>query len=198
MTGLRPAGMVCTKKSYRISTNLAMRAKYGKSCFNLILYNTDPELLIRFGLDSVEKMVEWTVENMPVSLHSNVIEIGSGNGTLLVSLVEAGYDPSQVVGIDYSSDAIRLAESIAETHDFHELRFHLFDFLGGNLDELPGRPAEGWDLVMDKGTFDAMALMEKDMNGVAPSHVYPERVASIVKPGGYFLITCASFAFCYA
>ncbi|KAJ9114274.1 hypothetical protein QFC22_005726 [Naganishia vaughanmartiniae] len=64
---------------------------------------------------------------------------------------------------------------------------------------------EPWDLVMDKGTFDALALSQdtvsmpsQDENGEEkmvqrlPSAVYPEKVAQLVKKGGYFLITCTS------
>lgn len=62
---------------------------------------------------------------------------------------------------------------------------------------------EPWDLVMDKGTFDALALSQDtvpvpshDGNGdetvvqMLPSAVYPGKVAQLVKKGGYFLITC--------
>ena len=53
------------------------------------------------------------------------------------------------------------------------------------------RRDEGWDVVMDKGTYDAVALSEKvDKDGRRVYRRYPERIAEILKPGGYFLITC--------
>ncbi|KAJ9096450.1 hypothetical protein QFC21_005272 [Naganishia friedmannii] len=65
---------------------------------------------------------------------------------------------------------------------------------------------EPWDLVMDKGTFDALALSqdtvpvpnqvengEEKMEQKLPSAVYPEKVAQLVKKGGYFLITSCNF-----
>ena len=56
------------------------------------------------------------------------------------------------------------------------------------------RAGDGWDLVVDKGTYDAIALSEKaDEEGIRVYRRYPLRVAEIVKPGGYFLITCESF-----
>lgn len=56
---------------------------------------------------------------------------------------------------------------------------------------------ENWDLVMDKGTYDALCLsgepVEEDEQKRLPSGVYPERIAKLVKPGGFFLITSCNF-----
>lgn len=64
---------------------------------------------------------------------------------------------------------------------------------------------EPWDLVLDKGTFDALALSQEtipvsrvnaegkeEVEQRLPSAVYPEKVAQLVKKGGFFLITCES------
>jgi hypothetical protein len=53
-----------------------------------------------------------------------------------------------------------------------------------------------WDLVLDKGTFDALCLSQEpvtEKGGRLPSVVYPEQVARLVKEGGYFLITSCNF-----
>jgi hypothetical protein len=48
---------------------------------------------------------------------------------------------------------------------------------------------------MDKGTFDALALSQEpvDGSGELPSRVYPQRMARLVRPGGFFLITSCNF-----
>lgn len=54
---------------------------------------------------------------------------------------------------------------------------------------------EQWDLVLDKGTFDALCLSDTTVKGDGrlPSVVYPEKVGELVKEGGYFLITSCNF-----
>ncbi|RPD60073.1 S-adenosyl-L-methionine-dependent methyltransferase [Lentinus tigrinus ALCF2SS1-7] len=168
-----------------------------------------------FGEDSVEKMVDWALENIPTDPQPLILEVGAGNGNLLFALCEAGYAPEKMCGIDYSADAIRLAEAIAKTKttaqpaedddeesapalkNTDRIAFAVCDFLSDDVAPLEGVAADGsvavWDLVLDKGTFDAIALAEKDDSGRAPADGYPARIGRVVKPGGYFLITSCNF-----
>ncbi|KAJ6531917.1 S-adenosyl-L-methionine-dependent methyltransferase [Mycena capillaripes] len=153
---------------------------------------------IWFGFQSVEKMVKWALEHVPPSLNASVLEVGSGNGTLLFALVEEGYDPSFLCGIDYSADAVKLSRAIAETTDAGEsITFADCDFLASDPPRLPhmppGQRSDVWDLLLDKGTFDAIALGEKEDDGKSPAARYPARVARLLKPGASFLITSCNF-----
>lgn len=145
---------------------------------------------IWFGIESVEKMVEWTEENIPVSTSPppHIMEIGSGNGTLLFALVEAGYKAENIRGIDYSEDAVNLSKAIALTRNAELVKFERYDFLTEAEPLILG----GWDLLLDKGTYDAIALGEKDEQGRSPAASYPMRASNLLKQGGYFLITCTS------
>ncbi|KAF8986213.1 S-adenosyl-L-methionine-dependent methyltransferase [Cyathus striatus] len=151
----------------------------------------------RFGEETVEKMVEWSLENVPPTSQPTVLEIGSGNGTLLLGLLEAGYNPSLLCGIDYSADAVRLARNVAKTHEGESVTFNQCDFLIEDPIGLPymnpGKHSNIWDLLLDKGTYDAIALGEKDDTGRSPAWKYPARAARLLKPGGYFLITSCNF-----
>jgi SAM-dependent methyltransferase len=150
----------------------------------------------RFGTESVEKMVNWIVDHYPISTDPpespTILEIGCGNGTLLFAIHEAGYDPKKIRGIDYSENAISLAKSIAstkETEGATSIQFTVHDLLTEDLlkdDTAPDR----WDLILDKGTFDAISLGKKDEDGHAPHRNYPQRLSALMKPGGRFLITC--------
>jgi len=152
---------------------------------------------IWFGVESVEKMVEWATRYLPPAENSLILEVGSGNGTLLLALVEAGYDPHRVTGIDYSLDAVKLARSVAESRGAADISFHACDFLHDDAPPpahaSPDDRQDVWDLLLDKGTYDAIALAKKDENGHSPAASYPERVARLLKPGGYFLITSCNF-----
>lgn len=153
-----------------------------------------------FGEESIDKIVRWVAE-IPDPSPQAVLEIGSGNGTLLLSLVEEIHPPPRVLGIDYSADAVSLSRDVARGRDLSEdaiVEFEICDFLN---DDVPVPAAfreadpnwSGWELVLDKGTYDAIALGEKNESGESPVLHYPARLASLLRPGGYFLITSCNF-----
>ncbi|KAF7327645.1 Methyltranfer-dom domain-containing protein [Mycena kentingensis (nom. inval.)] len=150
---------------------------------------------IWFGTQAVDKMIKWASEHMPASQNPLTLEIGCGNGTLLFALIEAGYDPSRLCGLDYSAGAVDLARAIAAaTEENTGISFAECDFLTEEPPHLPNLPPDAhWDLLLDKGTFDAIALAEKDEDGSAPVARYPARVARLLKHGGLFLITSCNF-----
>jgi len=143
----------------------------------------------RFGIETVERMVAWALKNVPPTTNPSVLEIGSGNGTLVLALLEAGYTPNHLSGIDYSPGAIKLARSIAATRG-EGTTFNICNFLKEDPPILSHMKGNVWDLLLDKGTFDAIALSEKDESGRSPAVNYPARVQKLLAPGGYFLITC--------
>lgn len=147
---------------------------------------------IWFGVETVEKMVDWTVNNVPHTTNPSILEVGCGNGVLLLALSEAGYTATCLSGIDYSPCAIKLAKSIAATRG-ESISFYACDFLNDDPHVLSHMKEGAWDLLLDKGTFDAIALGAKDENGRSPAISYPGRVKNLLKPGGCFLITTCNF-----
>src|SRR6266851_1331787 len=176
-----------------------MREKSGEPIFHSFfsfskIFTTHASMWInrRFGQDSVEKMVDWALESVPASSDPRILEIGSGNGTLLFALREAGYEPPCLSGLDYSPDAVNLARMVARTRNSEGIAFHVCDFLSELPPPAPGHvdALGGWDLLLDKGTYDAIALGEKDESGRSPVAAYPVRASRLLKENGYFLITC--------
>ena len=156
-------------------------------------------------------MVRWALEHVPPSTSSSpqdspsILEVGFGNGNLLFALASSGYPPTRLAGIDYSPHSVTLALSIAESRgpEFKNIMFAEADFLD-ERERRTGMPrvqgmksGEGWDVVMDKGTYDAIALNESvDGEKKRVYRRYPGRIAEVLKPEGYFLITCGRFSSC--
>ncbi|KAJ3291181.1 Methyltransferase-like protein 10 [Borealophlyctis nickersoniae] len=139
---------------------------------------------IWFGEDSVEKMVDWTVDNYP-SKSSSIIDLGCGNGHLLLELASLGY--TTLTGIDYSPAAITLASKIANEHS-RDISYLTYDLLSP-----PTSSIGPFDLALDKGTFDAISLAEPDASGKRPRYLYAESVVKLIKDDGVLLITSCNW-----
>lgn len=148
---------------------------------------------IWFGEDSVEKMVEWVTEHVDDS-SSSMIDLGCGNGHLLLELSNEGY--KNLHGIDYSESAITLAKSIAQQRELEWIKYDAVDFLTFPEWFLPGPQ---YKVVLDKGTYDAISLhpdqVQAKKDGVAgPREKYVESVARMTDPEqGLFLITSCNW-----
>src|SRR5258705_5021211 len=88
----------------------------------------------RFGLETSEKMVNWALEHIPPYLQPTILEVGSGNGVLLLGLLDAGYDGTNLHGVDYSDGAVKLAQVVAESRGGLSITYTQCDFL---LDDPP-------------------------------------------------------------
>ncbi|KIK80186.1 hypothetical protein PAXRUDRAFT_245728 [Paxillus rubicundulus Ve08.2h10] len=158
---------------------------------------------IWFGEEPEEEMVKWAQAHVPPQSSPNVLDVGSGNGHLLFAMVEAGYDASRLVGIDYCQGSIDLSVAIAEQrtvddtdteHAYEGVVFAVCDFLNAES-PIPSPKDDStsdatWDLILDKGTYDAISLMDEDTQGIQR---YPPRVAKLLRPGGRLLITSCNF-----
>ncbi|WWC99205.1 hypothetical protein V866_006100 [Kwoniella sp. B9012] len=176
-----------------------------------------------FGESSVSKMRGWALRHLPPSANQEpirILECGSGNGTLLLSfLTSSSLDPDgppakqnfHLTGIDYCESARLLAQSIEKSRR-ENIQQEIEQALEDDEEELVENDiqcewrtedllrkdfnGEQWDLVLDKGTYDALCLSSEGIEeekGRLPSQVYPEKVALLVRKGGYFLITSCNF-----
>lgn len=114
--------------------------------------------------------------------------------TFDISLI--GKTPTPLLDID-SEASVKLAQSIAQKHgEGHEsITFSTLDFLHQPVPSPPSSPQleeDGWDLLLDKGTYDAIALAPPLPSGQKLIDLYPERVEAALRKGGFFLITCKS------
>ncbi|KAK4190450.1 protein-lysine N-methyltransferase EFM4 [Podospora australis] len=153
---------------------------------------------------------------------AKVLDLGCGNGSLLFALRDDGWE-GQLLGVDYSEKSVELARQVGlaraaqdnnsddgeqektkEEGVLGSVTFKVWDVLNGNLsdiasDPFPPIPAETekegqWDLVLDKGTFDAVSLSaERDSQGRRIFEGYGERVLRLLRTGGIFLVTSCNW-----
>ena len=113
-------------------------------------------------------------------------------------LREEGCFKGRMVGVDYSDAGIQLCrkrlemlqEEVPETQDIDFVEWDV-------MHQEPKKEWEdGFDIVLDKGTFDAISLSgERDGNGVGRRicETYREKVERLVKPGGHLIVTSCNW-----
>ncbi|CAG9816385.1 unnamed protein product [Phaedon cochleariae] len=132
-----------------------------------------------FGEDIVDRVIRWMNESDIIEKNSKIVDIGCGNGMLLVELANEGY--RNLIGLDYSENAIDLARKIAEKQNL-SIEFMTCDVLKG----LPDK----YEVVHDKGTYDAISLSE---NPKEQREKYIETVHHSLDEMGVLIITSCNW-----
>ncbi|KAL3275532.1 hypothetical protein HHI36_020291 [Cryptolaemus montrouzieri] len=134
---------------------------------------------IWFGEDSVERVINWMLD-CNISKDFKILDLGCGNGMFLIELARNNF--SKLYGADYSENAINLAKAIADKQDYNFINYFKHDILE-KLDEK-------FDIIHDKGTFDAICLSE---NAKCNRNKYLENICEILNDNGYFIITSCNW-----
>lgn len=128
--------------------------------------------------------------NHPQDKKLRILDLGTGNGHLLFKLHEEGFVKWDMVGIDYSEHSIELARAIARTRSTNNVRFLVQDFLSESAAHGPSK----FDVVIDKGTFDAISLSDqRTPNGKKLNEIYAVSVARYMKPDAKLVITSCNW-----
>ncbi|KAL2849520.1 methyltransferase domain-containing protein [Aspergillus pseudoustus] len=164
------------------------------------------------------------------STQPSILDLGTGNGSMLALLRKRGGFRGTMVGVDYSGKSVELArelqrsrrheaylsdsddddeyygsegegehdtgaEAEREDEEWQEIRFEEWDILNCGADlqtqKLDWFPYVngGFDIVLDKGTFDAVSLMvEKNQ-----CERYPRIAADLVRKGGFLVVTSCNW-----
>jgi SAM-dependent methyltransferase len=109
-----------------------------------------------------------------------VLDLGCGEGRHTYEAAEQGY---RALGIDAEPLAIRRARALASKHPRARGRAR---FQVGEIFSLLFRPAT-FDLLIDYGCLHHVTRRD--------TRRYIDRVLSVLKPGGYFLLSCFSTKF---
>ncbi|KAI5283866.1 hypothetical protein KEM54_001776 [Ascosphaera aggregata] len=146
-------------------------------------------------------------ENLPSSMNQStcILDLGTGNGTMLSHLRREGGFTGPMVGVDYSLQSVELARRLHADDD--DIRFEVWDVFdrSRNAEEHDWYPRDkqGFDIVLDKGTFDAISLSAKEIevgeneNGSLAKRrlcdLYPEISRRLVRKGGYLVVTSCNW-----
>jgi SAM-dependent methyltransferase len=137
------------------------------------------------------------------------LDLGTGNGHMLFALREDEAEAGDrwrgdLVGVDYSWKSVELAGRIDERRraaleeeddddgrGWARVMFRHWDILA----DAPGEEwlGDGFDVVLDKGTFDAISLMPRTEGTPHPCEVYRDKVAGLIKPGRFLFITSCNW-----
>ncbi|PTB62232.1 hypothetical protein BBK36DRAFT_1136622, partial [Trichoderma citrinoviride] len=153
-----------------------------------------------------------------------VLDLGCGNGELLFALRDDGWEGT-MLGVDYSAQSVELARRIGATRDAVDAEEEKeaqeaeargrgvppVNFLEWNLLTGPLTPSDPssplhyapspetlFDIVLDKGTFDAISLSaaasDDDPQETHPCEIYRQRLLQLLNPrGGIFLVTSCNW-----
>ncbi|KIW71162.1 hypothetical protein PV04_03359 [Phialophora macrospora] len=153
---------------------------------------------------------------------------GNGSALFSLYL-QGGYTAGRMVGVDYSRRSIELAEKLRLQYAAHlspppdnetttatataanvtlrNVAFYTFDVINEDprvqewwpRSDSTTNPNPGFDLVLDKGTFDAISLSSDTV--VDPNtgleqricELYPAKVLDLTRTGGFFLLTSCNW-----
>ncbi|KAL3468443.1 methyltransferase domain-containing protein [Aspergillus heterothallicus] len=163
----------------------------------------------------------------------SILDLGTGNGSMLALLRKRGGFRGTMVGVDYSEKSVELARELQRSrrHDaylsdsedddddeyygsegeggesvtnsepteseeeWEEIRFEEWDILNSGTDLQTQKldwflyDKGGFDIVLDKGTFDAISLMVEK----SECERYPGIAADLVRKGGFLVVTSCNW-----
>jgi len=140
---------------------------------------------IWFGKQVQNKVVEYISKNFE-NKNIKILDVGCGNGAFLFKLLKSDF--INLHGMDYSEKSIELAinikkHKIAEGEEkFNNLNLYQEDIKNiiYDIDD----DEEKFDLIHDKGTFDAFMLNKSNSNINYAEYIYYK-----LKKTGIFIIT---------
>ncbi|XP_061694020.1 LOW QUALITY PROTEIN: EEF1A lysine methyltransferase 2 [Syngnathoides biaculeatus] len=135
---------------------------------------------IWFGKESMSRVLRWMAD-AAVPEEAAILDIGTGNGAFLVQLAKHGY--KNLTGIDYSPASVELAKCVLQAEGLTHVKVKEVDFCQGGL--------EGYDVCVDKGTFDAISLNPADTSEA--KRLYVGALKDSLKDQGLFSITSCNW-----
>ncbi|XP_045925942.1 EEF1A lysine methyltransferase 2 [Micropterus dolomieu] len=137
---------------------------------------------IWFGEESMSRVLRWMAK-AKIPKNAAILDIGTGNGAFLVELAKHRY--RNLTGIDYSPASVDLARNVLQAEGLTDVIVKEMDFLNcqGQLN--------GFDVCIDKGTFDAISLNPDDTKD--GKKLYVQTLKDALKDKGLFVVTSCNW-----
>lgn len=133
-----------------------------------------------------ESCSRWIATRLNLNKETDgIIDVGCGNAMTLVELANEGF--ADLTGVDYSRKAVDLARMVLDDNDLPNVKLLACDILADNNT----LPRDGFKVVHDKGTYDAVSLNSE--NTAAKRRKYIENIHRILSPGGYLVLTSCNW-----
>ncbi|XP_046626397.1 EEF1A lysine methyltransferase 2 [Neodiprion virginianus] len=139
-----------------------------------------------FGEDSALRIVRWlSTKPELVASTDRIIDLGCGNGMMLVELHDEGF--TNLTGVDYSQNAIDLASQVLRDKSCSHITLQTFDILENDIADL----GSTFRVAHDKGTYDAVSLNPD--NPKEKREKYIKNVKEMLDPQGILIITSCNW-----
>jgi len=138
-----------------------------------------------FGEDSALRVIKWMSSSDDVSTDDSIVDLGCGNGMMLIELAREGF--TNLTGVDYSEAAVKLAEAVALSQEL-KINYEVCDILADSLSPLNGKK---FQIVLDKGTYDAISLNPENTSEKRSSYI--DAVNSLLDSEGLFILTSCNW-----
>lgn len=175
-----------------------------------------PEKVLQFLTSASFPLAPCNTTSSTDDAQPTILDLGTGNGSMLTLLRDKGGFNGKMVGVDYSERSVELARQLLAVRPSAsasaDIRFETWDILASS--EAAAPEAEGWfpadkggfDIVLDKGTFDAVSLSAEeipvegsvvtDKSGRIQRRIcerYPAAAARLMRPGGFLIVTSCNW-----
>ncbi|OQV24303.1 putative Protein-lysine N-methyltransferase mettl10 [Hypsibius exemplaris] len=145
---------------------------------------------IWFGFESERRILSW-ISKSGISKAASMLDIGSGNGSMLITLNKSAY--TDLTGIDFCEAAVVLATKVAAGPPPRSIKYHVADITVSEdgQKELPHIFSRTFDVVIDKGTYDAICLSPEQSK--EKRIAYMRNIAKIISADGILIITSCNW-----
>jgi len=140
---------------------------------------------IWFGKSLLSKTVSWIVLNLK-DINEPILEIGCGNGHLIIALAFKGY--RNLTAVDYASSAIDLVQKLIQDKKSKEIKLQVADILNDSTFSNDQK----FKLIIDKGTYDAICL-NPDIDLDTVKLKYTEKINHLLDQNGFFLLASCNW-----